>query len=313
MMARGSFEEFLHEGYFVVTAEIGPPKNASTEAIVEKVNLLKGFCDAANLTDNQAAVVHMCSMASAVHVLQAGLEPIMQMTVRDRNRIALQSDLLGAYSLGIRNLVCMSGDHQYVGNHPESKGVFDLDSVQLVSAVRGMRDQFINGQSINGDAPDFFIGAVASPFLEPMDMSIARLEKKINAGANFIQTQCIYDMKKFELWMGRVRDLGLHERAFILPGLMPLKSPRVARYMQDNVPGVEIPEAIIGRLERVDEPAEQGVQLAVEQVQWLKNIEGVAGVHLMGVGWEEIIPRIVTEANLLPRPANTARIQGESG
>jgi len=308
-------ERLLHEGYFVVTAEIGPPKNADPGVVANKALSLQGHCDAANITDNQTAVVRMSSIASAVHVLRAGLEPVVQMTVRDRNRIGLQSDLLGAYSLGIRNVVCMSGDHQRIGNHPDSKGVYDLDSVQLIQAVRNMRDEkrFINGEPIEGIAPSFFIGAVASPFAEPEELNLIRLEKKVNAGADFIQTQCIYDMKKFERWMAKVRDLGLHKRASILAGLMPLKSPRVARYMQDNVPGIEIPETIIRRMERAENAEEEGIKLTVEQIHWLKSIEGVRGVHIMAVGWEEVIPRIVSKADLLPRPYSRVENRMQSG
>jgi len=297
-------ERLLKEGHFLVTAEIGPPKNADASILEEKARMLRGFIDAANITDNQTAVVRLSSIASAVHILKVGIEPVIQMTVRDRNRIGLQSDLLGAYSLGIRNVVCMSGDHQMIGNHPDSKGVYDLDSVQLIHAVRNMRDkkEFINGEIIKGTAPCFFIGAVASPFLQPEEMNLIRLEKKIRAGADFIQTQCIYDMKKFERWMSQVRDLGLSSQAYFLAGLMPLKSPRVARYMQDNIPGIEIPETIIRRLERAGDPAKEGIKLAVEQIHWLKTIEGLHGVHIMAVGWEEVIPEIVDRAGLIPRP-----------
>ncbi|HBT20793.1 MAG TPA: 5,10-methylenetetrahydrofolate reductase [Peptococcaceae bacterium] len=297
-------EKLLKDGHFVVTAEIGPPKNADASIVKNKARMLKGFIDAANITDNQTAVVRLSSIASAVHVLDVEMEPVIQMTVRDRNRIGLQSDLLGAYSLGIKNVVCMSGDHQIIGNHPESKGVYDLDSIQLIQAVKNMRDkkEFINGELIQGTAPCFFIGAVASPFLQPEEMNLMRLEKKIRAGADFIQTQCIYDMKKFEKWMSQVRDMELSSQAYFLAGLMPLKSSKVARYMQDNIPGIGIPETIIRRMERAKEPAKEGIKLAVEQIHWLKTIEGVHGVHIMAVGWEEVVPEIVERAGLLPRP-----------
>ncbi|NLK00879.1 MAG: methylenetetrahydrofolate reductase [Clostridia bacterium] len=303
-MEESNLERLLKEGHFVVTAEIGPPKNADARVLRNKAGLLKGFCDAANITDNQTAVVRLSSFASSVHILHEGVEPILQMTVRDRNRIALQSDLLGAYSLGIKNVVCMSGDHQVIGNHPESKGVYDIDSTQLIKAVWDMKcnKKFMNGEAIEDAAPNYFIGAVASPFLEPEELNLLRLEKKISEGAGFVQTQCIYDMKLFEQWMAKVRGLGLHEHCFILAGLMPLKSHKVARYMQSNVPGVKVPETIIRRMERAEDPLKEGIRIVIEQVNWLKTIDGVSGVHIMAVNWEEVIQEIVTAAGLYPRP-----------
>lgn len=302
-----NLENLLRQGQFVVTGEIGPPKNADADVIVKKADSVRGFCDAANITDNQTAVVRMSSLVSSLHVLNSGIEPIMQMTVRDRNRIALQSDLLGAYSVGVRNVLCMSGDHQSIGNHPDSIGVNDLDSIQLIKAVADMRDKavFVNGEEIQGVVPRFFTGAVTSPFLEPFDMTLLRLEKKIEAGAAFIQTQCIFDTIKVKEWLQRLTDLGVNEKAFFIPGLMPLKSARVARYMQDNIPGIEIPDAVIRRMDRAADPKKEGVNLVVEQIQWLKTLEGIHGVHIMAVGWEEIIPEIVTKAGLLPRRKQT--------
>lgn len=299
-----NLEYLLRQGHFVVTGEIGPPKNADAAVILNKAASIRGYCDAANITDNQTAVVRMSSLVSSLHVLESGIEPIMQMTVRDRNRIALQSDLLGAYSLGIRNVVCMSGDHQSIGNHPDSIGVNDLDSIQLIKAVADMRDKavFVNGEEIQGVVPRFFTGAVTSPFLEPFEMTLLRLQKKIQAGAAFVQTQCIFDTIRFKEWLQRVKDLDLNEKAFFIPGLMPLKSAKVARYMQDNIPGIEIPDAVIRRMERAKDPKQEGIKLIVEQIQWLKTLEGIHGVHIMAVGWEEIIPEIVTKAGLLPRP-----------
>lgn len=299
-----NLEYLLRQGHFVVTGEIGPPKSADAAVIFNKAASIRGYCDAANITDNQTAVVRMSSLVSSLHVLESGIEPIMQVTVRDRNRIALQSDLLGAYSLGIRNVVCMSGDHQSIGNHPDSIGVNDLDSIQLIKAVADMRDKavFVNGEEIHGVVPRFFTGAVTSPFLEPFEMTLLRLQKKVQAGAAFIQTQCIFDTIRFKEWLSRVKDLDLNKKAFFIPGLMPLKSAKVARYMQDNIPGIEIPDAVIRRMERAKDPKQEGIKLVVEQIQWLKTLEGIHGVHIMAVGWEEIIPEIVTKAGLLPRP-----------
>lgn len=304
MKSGSRLEKLLNQGEFVVSGEIGPPKHADGEIIREHARKLKDYVDAANLTDNQTAIVRMSSIASAVHVMAEGLEPIVQMTVRDRNRIGIQSDLLGAYSLGVRNVLCLSGDHQSFGNHPTSKNVHDIDSIQLVKALKDMRDEkkFICGEEIKENEPRFFIGAVANPFGDPFEYRVLRLEKKINAGADFIQTQCIFDMERFEKWMEMVRERGLHKRAKIIAGLMPLKSHKAARYMQKYVSGMIVPDEIIERIEKADDPKAEGVELCVEQIKHLQKIEGVAGVHIMAVNWEEIIPTIVEKAGLYPRP-----------
>ncbi|MBO8169812.1 MAG: methylenetetrahydrofolate reductase [Thermoanaerobacteraceae bacterium] len=304
MKSGSRLEKLLNQGEFVVSGEIGPPKHANGEIIREHARKLKDYVDAANLTDNQTAIVRMSSIASAVHVMAEGLEPIVQMTVRDRNRIGIQSDLLGAYSLGVRNVLCLSGDHQSFGNHPTSKNVHDIDSIQLVKALKDMRDEkkFICGEEIKENEPRFFIGAVANPFGDPFEYRVLRLEKKINAGADFIQTQCIFDMERFEKWMEMVRERGLHKRAKIIAGLMPLKSHKAARYMQKYVSGMIVPDEIIERIEKADDPKAEGVELCVEQIKHLQKIEGVAGVHIMAVNWEEIIPTIVEKAGLYPRP-----------
>ncbi|MGI9953283.1 methylenetetrahydrofolate reductase [Moorellaceae bacterium AZ2] len=298
-------ERLLSQGHFVVSGEIGPPKHASPEGILHHAELLKDYVDAANLTDNQTAIVRMSSIAAAVHVLRAGVEPIMQMTVRDRNRIALQSDLLGAYSLGIRNVLCLTGDHQSFGNHPTAKNVHDVDSIQLLQIVKDMRDnkRFACGEEIKEHEPGFFIGAAANPFADPFEFRVLRLEKKIRAGADFIQTQCIFDMERFERFMALVRERGLHKKAYILAGVMPLKSAKAARYMQKSVAGMVVPEEIVARMEKASDPKAEGVAICVEQIKRLQAIEGVAGVHIMAVMWEEIIPTIVKEAGLYPRPS----------
>ncbi|MCR4418869.1 MAG: methylenetetrahydrofolate reductase [Clostridia bacterium] len=292
-------EKLLSEGRFVVTAEIGPPKHASAEGIRHHAELLKDYVDAVNITDNQTAVVRLSSIAAAVHCLQKGVEPIVQMTVRDRNRIALQSDLLGAYSLGVRNVLCLSGDHQSFGNHPTARNVFDIDSVQLIATVKMMRDEkkFLCGEEIKEHEPRFFIGAVANPFADPFEFRVLRLEKKINAGAQFIQTQCIFDLDRFDRWMAMVRERGLHQRAAILAGVTPLKSAGAARYMQ-TVPGMVVPDAIVERMKKAADAKAEGVEICVEQIRRLRSIEGVAGVHIMAVMWEEIVPTIVEKAGL---------------
>ncbi|KUK12643.1 MAG: Methylenetetrahydrofolate reductase [Moorella sp. 60_41] len=305
LMTESRLERLLSQGHFVVSGEIGPPKHTSPEGILHHAELLKDYVDAANLTDNQTAIVRMSSLAAAVHVLRAGVEPIMQMTVRDRNRIALQSDLLGAYSLGIRNVLCLTGDHQSFGNHPTAKNVHDVDSIQLIKIVKDMRDdrKFACGEEIKEHEPRFFIGAAANPFADPFEFRVLRLEKKIKAGADFIQTQCIFDMERFERFMALVRERGLHKKAYILAGVMPLKSAKAARYMQKSVAGMIVPEEIVARIEKASDPREEGVAICVEQIKHLRNIEGVAGVHIMAVMWEEIIPTIVKEAGLYPRPS----------
>ncbi|MEW6524378.1 MAG: methylenetetrahydrofolate reductase [Bacillota bacterium] len=304
-MKSGSKLELLFEaGYFVCTGEVGPPKSASSRGISKHAALLKDCVDAVNLTDNQTAIVRLSSIAAAVHVMRAGAEPIIQMTCRDRNRIAMQSDLLGAHSLGIRNLLCLSGDHQSFGNHPSARNVFDVDSIQLIRMVKDLRDEkkFQCGEACKFE-PRMFIGAAANPFGDPFEFRVIRLAKKIAAGADFIQTQAIFDMAKFKRWMGMVRDMGLHEKVFITGGIVPVKSA-VALQRNSEVPGMAVPEALIKRMQGVPKPKQQeeGVKIAVEFIQELQEIPGIRGVHIMAIAWEEIIPEIVERAGLLPRP-----------
>jgi len=318
MKAGSHLERVLAAGHFAVTGELGPPQSADAEVILRKARLLKGYVDAVNITDNQTAVVRMSSIASAVLVLREGLEPVIQMTCRDRNRIAMQSDLLGAYALGIRNLLCLTGDHQSFGNHPTSKNVFDLDSIQLLQMVAGLRDQkrFLCGEEIKGQEPRFFIGAAANPFADPFDFRPYRLAKKVAAGADFIQTQLIYNVPRFAEYMERVRRLGLHERVYILAGVGPIKTAGAARYMRDKVPGMDVPNEIVERMERAvaDIPKEdkkaraeawkrEGIQICVDIIQQVRQIPGVAGIHIMSIEWEEAVPEIVQAAGLYPRPA----------
>jgi len=296
----------LAAGHFTVTAECGPPKGADPESIRKKGSLLKGFVDSVNVTDNQTGVVRLCSLAACALLRDEGLDPVLQMVTRDRNRIALQSDVLGASALGIRNLLCLSGDHQSFGNQPDAKGVFDLDSIQLLQVVRGMRDRRrILGDEEISPGPDLFIGAAANPFADPFSYRVLRLGKKVGAGAEFIQTQCIYDLPKFEAWMGLVRDRGLDRKAFILGGVTPLKSARMAEYMAGNVAGIEIPDEVISRMKSAP-PKQQraeGLKICVETIRALRQIEGVRGVHIMAIEWEEAVPELVKEAGLWPRPA----------
>ncbi|HWJ03456.1 MAG TPA: methylenetetrahydrofolate reductase, partial [Verrucomicrobiae bacterium] len=274
---KSKLQSLFEQGEFVVTCEIGPPKSASGVGIREHAAHLKSYADAMNLTDNQTAIVRLSSIAGGLHVMAAGGEPIIQMTCRDRNRIALQSDLLGAYSLGVRNVLCLSGDHQTFGNHPGAKNVFDLDSIQLIKTVRDMRDSkvFHSGETIKKDEPRFFIGAVANPFADPFEFRVLRMEKKIRAGAQFIQTQCIFDMDRFEKFMELTRKRGLHEQTFIMAGVMPIKSAKVAKYMQKNVSGMMVPDEIIERLSKAEDQAAEGVKICIEQIKHLRQISGI--------------------------------------
>lgn len=312
-----NLEKLLRAGHFVVTAEIGPPQSADPEVIRRKARLLKGVVDATNITDNQTAIVRMSSIASAVLAMQEGVEPIVQMTCRDRNRLAMQSDLLGAYALGARNLLCLTGDHQSFGNHPTAKNVHDLDSIQFIRMVRDMRDEgrFQCGDPIKGVYPAFFIGAAINPFADPFDFRPYRLAKKIAAGVDFVQTQIILDIPRFREFMKRVVDMGLHEKVYILAGIGPLKSTGAARYMRDKVPGMRVRDEYVERMEaavagipKEDKKARkeawerEGIRIAIEQIQELREIPGVAGVHIMAIEWEEAVKPIVEGAGLLPRP-----------
>jgi methylenetetrahydrofolate reductase (NADPH) len=306
MKAGSNLEKILTGGQFAVTGELGPPKGADVAIIERKAKLLKGNVDAINVTDNQTAIVRMSSIAVSALLKQMGLEPTMQMVCRDRNRIAMQSDIFGAYALGIRNILCLSGDHQKFGNHPTAKNVFDLDSIQLIQTVKKMRDEHkvLSGDEIEGP-PQMFIGAAANPFADPFEFRVIRLAKKAAAGVDFIQTQCIYDMEKFERFMQMARDRGLHEKIFILAGVTPLKSVGMARYMKEKVAGMEVPDEIINRMKAAgkEKAREEGLKICVEQIQRLKSIPGVHGIHLMAIEWEEVVHEIVERAGLYPRPS----------
>lgn len=303
MRSEGQLEKILSKGEFAVTGELGPPKHCNTEKMIENIDYLKSAVDAANITDNQTAIVRISSLGTASICIKEGLEPVMQMTVRDRNRIAMQSDILGAGAIGVPNLLCLSGDHQTLGSHPESKGVYDIDSMQLIQAVKNMRDgpHFINKEEIKFP-PKLFIGAVWSPTSEPVEIRIQRLARKIEAGADFIQTQGIYNVERFSQIMEDVRKQGLHEKTKIMAGVIPIKSVGAARYMQRNVSGVDVPEEVVTRLKNAEDPAVEGIKMAQEIIQQIREIKGVAGVHVMAIQWERKVPEIVEGAGLLPRP-----------
>ncbi|NQU09775.1 methylenetetrahydrofolate reductase [bacterium] len=306
MKSGSNLEKILQAGQFAVTGELGPPRGADAGAIKEKAQHLKGMVDAVNITDNQTAMVRLASWAASILVIQEGLEPNYQMVCRDRNRIAMQSDILGASALGIRNMLCLSGDHQKFGDHPTSKKVYDIDSLQLISMVKQMRDdgKFQSGQELK-PAPKMFIGAAANPFAQPYEFRVIRLAKKVEAGADFIQTQCIYNMERFREWIKEANDLGLTEQVYILAGVTPMKSLGMARYMQKNVPGLDVPDWVIKRLAGVEkkQQAGEGIAICCEQIEEFKQLPGIAGVHLMAIEWEHRVPEIVEKARLLPRPA----------
>ena len=298
--------KILEKGLFAVTSECGPPRGANPEVIQKKAEFIKNAVDAINVTDNQTSVVRMSSISSCIFLKQMGIEPVMQMVTRDRNRIAIQSDILGAAAHGIRNILCLSGDHQKFGDNPGAKNVYDLDSIQLIQTVKQMRDEamFLGGDEID-TPPNMFIGAAENPFADPFEIRTPRLAKKVKAGAEFIQTQCIFNIDRFEKWMRCVRDRGLHEKVYILGGVTPFKSAGMANYMKNKVPGMDVPDELIQRLKGVEKgkQAQEGIKISIETIQRLREIEGIRGVHIMAIEWEEKVPEIAEGAGLLPRPA----------
>lgn len=297
--------QVLSSGKFAVAAELSPPRGVSVDAILKQADTLRGYADAVNVTDNQAASVRMASIPVASILAQNGLEPVAQMTCRDRNRLAIQADLLGAAALGIRNLLCISGDHGRWGDHPGAKNVYDIDSTHLIRMARNMVEHgcLDNGREVN-PRPDFFIGAAANPFAPPYDYRPLRLAKKAAAGARFIQTQLIYNVERFRAYMDRVVDLGLHEQVYILAGVGPFKSAKMAKFMAERVAGMEVPAALVTRMETTPpagQPAE-GIKICAEIIEQVREIPGVAGLHIMAVHWADAVPEIVTRAGLHPRP-----------
>lgn len=301
MTARSLLEQSLADGRFTVTVEVGPPKDCNPEKILEKARLLKGSAVAYNVTDNQTAVTRLSSLAGSVLLLQEGLEPIMQMTCRDRNRIGLQSDVLGAAALGIRNILCLTGDHPSFGNHPQAKPVFDVDAPQLLSIIRTMRDagRFQSGDTMTGACPHLFLGAAANPFAEPHALHLERMQLKVDAGASFFQTQSVYNLPRFYDWMDEVRAAGLDKKAYILVGVTPLKSVKMAQRMKFHVPGTDVPDEVYERMLAAANPQNEGYAIAVETITELKRACGIHGIHLTALFWESIIPSLVRETGLV--------------
>ncbi len=305
MKTESVLEKVFKAGKIAVTGECGPPRGALPEKVKEKAQLLKGYVDAVNMTDNQTAMVRMSSFAGGVILRQMELHPVMQMVCRDRNRLAMQSDIIGAYAFGINTLLCLSGDHTHFGDHPMASAVYDLDSIQLIQMVKKMRDEgkFQGGADIQ-NAPKMFIGAAANPFADPFELRVARLAKKVRAGADFIQTQCIFNVDKFELWMKGVRERGLHKEVYLMAGVTPIKSVGAARYMKNKVPGMDVPDHIVDRMAKTpkEKQAQEGINICVETIQRLLSIEGVSGIHIMAIEWEAAVPEIVQRSGLYPRP-----------
>jgi 5,10-methylenetetrahydrofolate reductase len=298
---KSNLEKVLKTKGFAVTAEIGPPKGCDSEKIKAKADIVKGYAHAFNVTDNQTAVVRLSSLGGSVILLNLGFEPVMQMTCRDRNRIALQSDVLGACAVGVRNILFVTGDHQCFGNHPNARGVFDLDSIQLIKIVKDMRDEgvFQSGDKIKFGNPSVFIGGAANPFADPLSFRVDRLEKKIFAGVDFIQTQSVFNLQRFSCWMDEVCSRGLDKKVFILAGVTPLKSLKMCERMKFHVPGVDIPDEIYNRMKNSSDPAKEGFDISLELIKKIKKIKGVSGIHITALFWEDIIPSLVSKAGLL--------------
>ena len=303
-----NLEKVLAAGHFAVTAEVGPPRGPDPEDIIKKAALVQNIADAYNITDNQTAVVRMSSIAASKILLDQDLEPVMQMVCRDRNRIAIQSDLLGAHALGLRNCLCLSGDHQSSGasgklhGHPGAKNVFDIDSIQLITIVKGLREAVQEGGDAISPAASFFIGAAWTPLGPPEKFRAIRLAKKITAGADFIQTQAVYDVAHFAAAMKRAVDMGLTEKAAILPGVIVPRSAGMLKYMHANVPGIVVPETIVERMKSASDPKEEGLKITVELIQAIREIPGTRGVHVQAIEAESLLKDVINSAGLLPRP-----------
>jgi 5,10-methylenetetrahydrofolate reductase len=307
----GRLERALRAGRFAVTAELNPPDSADPREVYERALVLSEVCDAINATDASGANTHMSSLGICALLIQAGYSPVLQISCRDRNRIAIQGDVLGAAAMGVANILCLTGDGVQVGDQPQAKPVFDLDCMSLLATIRAMRDErrFLSGRALT-TPPRVFLGAAANPFAPPLDFRPLRLAKKIEAGAQFVQTQYCFDAERLERYMERVRDLGLHEKCFILVGVGPLASARAARWIRANVPGVHIPDAIVARLEGAADERREGRAICIEMIQRLRSVRGVAGVHVMAYRQEEMISEIIVESGILGHRAPMRRRRG---
>jgi methylenetetrahydrofolate reductase (NADPH) len=304
-LSNSRLERILRAGRFAVTAELNPPDSADPREVYDAALVLSRVCDAINATDASGANCHMSSVAICALLTRAGYEPVMQVSCRDRNRIAIQGDVLGAAAMGVRNVLCLTGDDTSVGDQPEAKRVFDLDSIHLLRTIKTMRDEghYLSGRQIT-KPPQLFLGAAVNPFVPPYDWRPLRLAKKIEAGANFIQTQYCFDLPRFKQFMQQVRDLGIDQKVCLLVGVGPLRSDRAAEFMRKKVPGVVIPDEIVDRLRKAPQgkKRQEGKRICIEIIQQVREIEGVAGVHVMAYRQEELVAEIIEEAGLLPRP-----------
>ncbi len=296
----GRLERVLRAGFFAVTAEISPPDSADPDEVYKRAALFDGYVDAINATDGSGAHCHMSSVGMCSLLTRRGYAMVMQVSCRDKNRIAIQGDVLGASAMGVSNILCLTGDGVQAGDHPEAKPVFDLDSMSTLKMLRGMRDdrQFMSGRKLTSP-PRVFLGAAANPFAPPLDYRPHRLAKKIEAGAQFVQTQYCFDLEKFKQYMSAVRNAGVHEKAFILAGVGPLASARSAEWIRSNVPGVHIPDTIIRRLQGAEDQTEEGVQICIDMIAQLREIEGVHGVHIMAFRQEHRVGDIVARSGVL--------------
>ena len=314
--ANSNLARVLRSGGFGVAVEISPPVGPNLEGVHRQIALLSGYADAYNVTDNQSANVHMSSLAVSIMLKQAGMDPVVQFTCRDRNRLGLQSDLLGATAFGIVNVLALSGDHPIWGDHPQAKSVFDVDSMNLIRMIRMMRDNqvFENGKTIPKSAPDFFIGAVENPFAPPYEFRPVRLAKKIVAGAQFIQTQLIFNVPRFREFMKRVVDMGLHEKVYILAGVGPVRALRGAEYMATQVAGMDVPEKILNSLRGLskEDQAKAGLDICSEISNEIMQIEGVKGLHIMAIAWPAAVPQVVKNLGLYPRPVMENEVPSEA-
>ncbi len=296
----GRLERILRAGHFTVTSEMAPPDSADPHEVFKQAALFDGVTDAINATDGSGANCHMSSMSVCSLLTRKGYSMVMQISCRDRNRIAIQGDVLGASAMGVANMLCLTGDGVQAGDHPEAKPVFDLDAMTLLNTIKTMRDKshFLSGRKLDLP-PQTFLGAAANPFAEPKDFRVDRLAKKIEAGAQFIQTQYCFDIPAFKEYMARAGDKGLLDKVFILAGVGPMASARSATWIRENVPGIHIPDSVIKRLAGAENPKQEGQKICVELMQQLKEIEGVAGVHVMAYRQESSVKDIVLKSGVL--------------